>query len=91
MKESSPSFGEEGELLVGLPLLAFGVFWTRVLGVLLRIPILLIGGTGVGGPFSPIPASALAMQGIISWESKIITIVRKFSVVRWPLRGGLII
>ena len=90
MRESTPSFGEEGELLVGLPLLAFGVFWTRVLGVLLRTPLLLIGGTGLGGPFSSISASALAAQGIIPWATKITTRVRRVSVERGPILGGLL-
>ena len=90
LRERTPSFGEAGELLVGLPLLAFGVFWTRVLGALLRTPLLLIGGTGLGGPFSPISTSALAARGIISWATKITTRIRKISVERRPILGGLL-
>ena len=85
MRERTPSFGEAGELLVGLPLIAFGVFCTCVLGVLLRTPLLLIGGTGLGGPFSPISTSAFAAQGIIPWATKITTRGRSVSVKRGPI------
>ena len=90
MRDSTPSFGGEGELLVVLPLLAFGVFWARVLGVLLRTPLLLIGGTGLGGPFSPISTSAFAAQGIIPWAAKITTRGRSVSVKRGPIIEGLL-
>ena len=91
MRESTPSFGEEGELLVGLPLLALGIFWTCVLGVLLRTPLLLVGGSGLGGPLPPITASAFAAQGIISLATKITTRVRRVSVEIRPILGGVIL
>ena len=92
LRESTPSFEVEGELPIGIPLLAPGVFWTRLTGVLLRTLFLLVSGTGPGEGFltsSPGSTLAPAARRVIPWAAKVTIKVGIINIIR-PVLVGLL-